>query len=173
MQKTDYDSSKLSENPVTSYLLCDETLTMPYLQPLQVKPSDISGDNQAYVIPKSTERSEIRVVYLDGSTITTQNFFLQSSDTYDYCYWWYNSDTELISLRVHTINHEQREDFKSDKIKWIELVSVGTVYKQVSGWPTEVQDSSSNWSMNDDYTLGSPVVYDSYEGNTGVLSFDT
>lgn len=74
---------------------------------------------------------------------------------------------------MHTINHEQGEDFKSDKIKWIELVSVGTVYKQVSGWPTEVQDSSSNWSMNDDYALGNPIVYDSYEGNTGVLSFDT
>lgn len=169
ISKTDSLASdtKLAANPVTNYLLKDESMTSKGTTVLTITPELISADACAYVIPISGEESIITCI-IDG---TPRTFYFSNSREYDFCYWFYHEGT--IQLKIHQTGKYDGTTGIADTYKNVDsivLLNVRTVYKQSDSWDTYFSNAGV---MNAVYTVDSPIVYNSIQGGTKIPSFNT
>lgn len=170
VSKTDYlaSDSNLASNPVTNYLLKDESMESKGTEILTITPDLISADSDAYVIPISDEQSIISFP-VNG---TLRSFYIGNDYPYDFCYWYYYEGH--IHVKLHLKNQYDAtgtgiaETYKD--IDSIILTTVRTVYKQSDTWTVYY---SNNSVLNPHYTTDKPIVYNSIVGGTEIPSFDT
>lgn len=160
VSKTDYDSSTVAKNPITTYLLKDEPIEFTNTS-YTIYPSQISA-GYTYVFEKI---SDVRKIRTTGSSGYQQEFSISTDNEYVEGYYFYENGAISLKLKPESA---MGTIYYITGIAKLELLTVDHVIRQ----PLSFDPYPGQSLYNSNYTSYTDILYIyAQEGNTTVPSF--